>query len=529
MKLPDVYGAGQLFTYSGLDGVTDFESGLVLRSKPARIELETVWPERGCLIDFTDGQETVSGSDLLMAGGVRALLPDAHHLLIDGQVKISGIGPNYTLLEQSGRILLGVTKFFDPNWLKADFETLWQHKTDFFSAIDCFGITDPDLLRALGRAYSQLKGQIYSPEGRFTGKWTTPDRWPHRALWLWDSVFHSVALRFMAPDLALDSLRAIYAYQLFDGFIPHCSSPHFISDVTQPPLLATGLSGLTPSDEVIAEFYPRIAAGLEWNFRNRDRDGRGLLEWWISDDPNCRSGESGMDNSPRFDTATLLDVPDFNAFMSLECEYMAEFAGRLGRMDESQMWSQRHQKLNSLMNQWLWNPEEGIYMDRDITSGKWTEIAASSGFLPLICGAPDKEQAARLAMHLTDPESFKTTIRIPSLSKKHHAFYNKDMWRGPMWNNVNWLIVRGLKRYGFQELAREIIRETVSVQLKYYLQFGGFFEYYDDRDEMPPPALPRKGFNDPSGMTLHQAVHDLGWSAALFIDMVHQLTQEENE
>ena len=40
-----------------------------------------------------------------------------------------------------------------------------------------------------------------SPEGRLGHRWTTPDRWPHRNIWLWDSAFHAEVLADFAIRL----------------------------------------------------------------------------------------------------------------------------------------------------------------------------------------------------------------------------------------------------------------------------------------------------------------------------------------
>ena len=46
--------------------------------------------------------------------------------------------------------------------------------------------------------------------------------------------------------------------------------------------------------------YPVLKAYIEWDLRNRDSDNSGLVEWYIEENENCRSGESSMDNSARY-------------------------------------------------------------------------------------------------------------------------------------------------------------------------------------------------------------------------------------
>jgi len=51
-------------------------------------------------------------------------------------------------------------------------------------------------------------------------------------------------------------------------------------------------------------------------------------------------------------------------------------------------------------------------------------------------------------------------------------------------------------------------------------KYGTMFEFYDDRGEVEPPALLRKGSCDPGDSPYHQIFHDYGWTATLYVDMV---------
>lgn len=95
------------------------------------------------------------------------------------------------------------------------------------------------------------------------------------------------------------------------------------------------------------------------------------------------------------------------------------------------------------------------------------------------------------------------------------------MWRGPVWVNVNWLVARGLARYGYAAEAEALREETCRVIEAGCAKYGTMFEFYDDRGEVDPPALLRKGSCDPGESPYHQVFHDYGWTATLYVDMVH--------
>ncbi len=85
---------------------------------------------------------------------------------------------------------------------------------------------------------------------------------------------------------------------------------------------------------------------------------------------------------------------------------------------------------------------------------------------------------------------------------------------------MNWLIARGFDRYGYSDLATNIREKSVSAIEKYCDKYGVLFEFFDDRDEIDPPALLRKGKCAPEASPFNQVIHDFGWSAALYLDMV---------
>jgi len=343
-------------------------------------------------------------------------------------------------------------------------------------------------------------------------------------MWLWDSAFHAIGWRHIDPDVARDSILAVLDMQAPDGFIAHMMDPIGTSRITQPPVLALGaklVHDVAPDDGWIEDIYPKLGAYVEWDMANRDRDGAGLVEWEIEGDPQCRSGESGMDNSPRFDTATLMDAVDFNSFLALECEILAEFATSLDLQADAAKWKSRHAHLCRLVADRLWSKESRFFVDYDIERQEPSAVLASSGFLPLICGAAFQAQAIRLAECLVDPAMFGTAFPVPSIAAQDTHHYAKDCWRGPVWVNINWLIARGLDRYGLGDVAAALRSQTMREIEGSFGKYGVLFEFYDDRREVDPPKLLRKGKCAPEESPYHQVLHDYGWTASLYVDLVY--------
>jgi glycogen debranching enzyme len=81
-----------------------------------------------------------------------------------------------------------------------------------------------------------------------------------------------------------------------------------------------------------------------------------------------------------------------------------------------------------------------------------------------------------------------------------------QMWRGPTWANINYLMIEGLLRSGYTDVAHELRRRT----LELLSGREDFFEYYN----------PFSGENPPKAAPIY------GWSAALFIDMAIRASRE---
>lgn len=507
---------GRLLAFSGVDGQTDNENGLILRTSPGRSGLDVKLPGEGKIrFAIPAGQDVLLTGDCFSTGTLKGAFVDAHHFLLEGPCAVE-LDAKLDVLAADNRTLVAPKGFLNPAHLTLDLDEL------IAARLAWLGRHAANASRPVCLALSQLKTQLCSPEGAIKHRWTTPDRWPHRNMWLWDSAFHAIGLRHVDLPLAREALEAVLDVQRADGFIPHMAAPTRSSEITQPPVLAFAaalVDELQPSNAWIASLYPKLKAYLQWDMDNRDTDGAGLLEWFIEGDPLCRSGESGADNSSRFDCASSLDAPDFNAFIAQEFEAMAAFARRLGLKEDVQQWQALLARTNTLMNQRLWNEELGLYMDFDNATKRQTDVMSFAAFLPLICGAPSAAQAAKLAAHLSNPDTFGTPLPLPTIPPSQTQYYSKDMWRGPVWVNINWLVARGLRRYGHVAEAKRLIDLTAAEIEDMAEKHGTFFEFYDAERQLDPPQLPRKGANDPAN-PYHQPLFDYGWTATLYLDMV---------
>jgi hypothetical protein len=146
----------------------------------------------------------------------------------------------------------------------------------------------------------------------------------------------------------------------------------------------------------------------------------------------------------------------------------------------------------------LWDETSGMYYSRSFVSHKLIEEPTITTLLPLYSGAVSKNRAHELVAILKSP-GFSTSWPVPSVPANSPDFNPYKYWQGPTWVNTNWLIIEGLKNYGFLLEAKTLEERTLKMVAK-----SGFYEYFNPKNA------------DPAGAA------DFSWTAALTIDLLKQ-------
>ena len=103
--------------------------------------------------------------------------------------------------------------------------------------------------------------------------------------WAWDSWKHSVAVANYDTELAKNQIRAMYDFQLDNGFIVDCiyrdtSIEKHNYRNTKPPLSAWAVWKVYKQDgdvDFIKELYPKIVKQHNWWYKYRDYDKDGSV------------------------------------------------------------------------------------------------------------------------------------------------------------------------------------------------------------------------------------------------------------
>ncbi len=564
MRLANIWGKGQSFALSALDGQSSnqrdfvgllsgdrlgirFESGVrrelaVVKLRGNRLNYELVSSDCiKCLMSDGSDAMFIYHSHNLIVG--RRGTGNVVKVFTDGDVNEYAYDDNTTVQdtyngEFTALAVEGAQFAFAygqtaeeaaelaKSGLKVDLDALYEKRLSYYRE---HVIDDPEYDQLYCKCMSAMKTELYAPEGDFPYIWSTPDRVPHRFLWLWDSVFHGIGYMHLLPDVAQQLILSIFIKQHADGMISHEVSHDRASSIIQPTVIAWGswkVYQVTKDKQFLRTVYDANKRFLEWVLKNRQEGDSMLFRWVTTDDPNCRCDECGLDNTPRYDEERLMYAFDFSCYMANDMRWMAKIAEELG--EDPAPYMENFERIVRAANETLWDEKTGYYYDRDIETGEFITCPTNCGLLALFGGIATPERAERLVRDwLENPNEFATPNPIPTLARSDEG-YCKDMWRGPTWINLTYFVAEGLEDCGYLKEATALRRRSVEMVKEWYEKTGCIFEFYDAENEVSPYNLDRKGKAfEPRDhrMKLH-AIPDFGWSCTLTLDMIHKLIEK---
>jgi putative isomerase len=354
-------------------------------------------------------------------------------------------------------------------------------------------------------AWWVMRAGLISPRFYITREAMAPSKIRYVGVWQWDAYFHALAYRHVNMELARNQLRIFLDHQLENGMLPDAVHDEGVvthlpypvdADVTKPPLGAWTtwkLHEQQPDLEFLRETYEPLTRCVNWWFDNNDLDGNGLCEYQ-------HPYSSGLDNSPLWDAGMPVESPDLNTYLYLEQEALANIAKAINKENDSMRWMERANTLASRLVEQAWDPEAGLFWAKK--DGFRVNSRTPFNLFPLITGRLPSDISTRLVAHLTDPSQFWARYPIPSVALDDASYSPTDMWRGPTWVNVNYMLIEGLWRSGFPDLARKLRRSTLEMMCCR----DDIYEYY----------------NPQTGEKPTEAASVFGWSSAILIDLAIQ-------
>jgi len=359
-----------------------------------------------------------------------------------------------------------------------------------------------------------MRAGLVSSRYYLTREAMVPSKVRYVGVWQWDAFFHALAYRYVDLRLASDQFRIFIDHQRPDGMLPDAVYDEGVIDhlaypvdapVTKPPMAAWAawkVYQTTEDLDFLAEIYAPLVRWNEWWFTHADDDRDGIAQY-------THPFSSGFDDSPLWDAGMPVESPDLSTYLCLHMEALAGMAEALGETEDAARFRARADDLVPRMIEHFYDPQAGVFWAmRPTDQGhRRVEVLTSLNLFPLWTGRLPPAVAQRLVDHLTNPEAFWTRFPIPSVARSDPAFNPTQMWRGPVWVNINYLFVEALQRAGFPDLARQLCDSTLDL----VAGSADMREYYHPETGQPPP----------------QAAPCQGWTAASFIDLAIRRSRGE--
>lgn len=324
-------------------------------------------------------------------------------------------------------------------------------------------------------------------------------------LFMWDSAFILQFTKYANHIFDFQqTLDNFYANQHKDGFICRelCESQRGAMwardnpESTGPNILAWAeweYYALTGDKRRLERVFDPLCAFHKWLQYNRSwPDG----SYW-----SC-GFSCGMDNLPRIDPR--LDRADnhTHGFMSwidtcaqqyLNGGLLLRMAKELGREEEVSWLLGERALLQKTVQETMWSEKDSFYFDK-FRDGSLSTVKSVGAYWTLLAELVPEERQDAFVAHLENEKEFKRPNRIPALSADHPAYDrgNGDYFKGGVWAPTNYMVLKGLEKYGYHKLAYEIARDYLKNVVQVFCEYDTLFENY--APERPAPGRAKADF-----------------------------------
>jgi neutral trehalase len=255
--------------------------------------------------------------------------------------------------------------------------------------------------------------------------------------------------------------------------------------------------------------FPPLFAWAEYNlyhklgYKKRVKEIMPVLEkyyTWLETNFRHQNGlysvplaATTMDNAPREEMAYPID---FNTQQAINALYMSALGEIMNDKEKNYRYKKHYFSLKTRINNLMWNEEDGYYYDLD-KKGRQIRNKTIASYWPLFAEIPNRERSERMVTNLLDSGEFGIERPFPSISQKNRVFSKLGMgYRGSVYPQYAFVIVKGLEKYGKFDLAREVainhLNHLVEESRLKDVHHGSLWEAYSPVSA-EPARWPRKG------------------------------------
>ena len=366
--------------------------------------------------------------------------------------------------------------------------------------------------------YENYKLMFREPKGILKHPYIVPGATYKESLWDWDSWLTNVALRQMFVKTGEENAFSDYEKGCVLNFLDNsresgCTSPMLKPDrnrIDEAPEFSTNMHKpvLAQHAAFIIKSVPDDAGWFKPYIGKLDKFLKSYIKYqkhengiffWLDD------AGIGVDNDP----CTFYRPPKSSGSIFLNCmmykellsmEYICNF---YGEKELAEFYREQANELLKSVREHCWDEKDGFYYSVDLNlypvdpesemhcgcPRHWDSliqrIGCWSGFLAMWAGIATPEEAKRMVEeNLKDIKSFCAPYGVRTLSKYEKMYCvkasgNPSCWLGPVWGISNYLVFKGLVRYGFVDEAKELAEKSIKLFGKDIEKNGCMSEYYD--------------------------------------------------
>ncbi len=368
-------------------------------------------------------------------------------------------------------------------------------------------------------AQANYQKMFREPEGQLNHKFIVPGSTYSNQLWDWDSWLTNVALRqFVKEDISeyekgcvinflehIDEEGRIPLQITKNSILPGVLHEPGRKSNMHKPCLAQHAAFIVKNNgedvEWLKTYFSDLLRFIDYYMHNF-RHNNGIYFWY--DD-----GAIGVDNDP----STFYRPIESSGSIYLNCLMYKEleavcYLGHLLGVDVSKYELEKIH-LKKSVQEHCYDEKDGMYYSVDLNllpidpkSGRhkgaprhWDcliqRIGCWAGFMAMWSGIATQEQAERMVKeNLLDEKSFWAPYGVRTLSKYEKMYVvkasgNPSCWLGPIWGISNYMVFKGLVKYGFYDVAKELAEKTIKLLEQDLEKNGDIHEYYDPEDGIP--------------------------------------------
>ena len=346
----------------------------------------------------------------------------------------------------------------------------------------------------LGREHTEDKGTLVGLPHPYIVPSSDPNsNFQFEEQYYWDSYFTALGLTDADHQPLVEGMleNLIYLFKRFH-LIPNASRMYFTSR-SQPPVLTSFIFHVYDTyQKDVVWLKEHMAVAIEeyervWMNRTHPQwhnVHQGLSRYYdVNVLHDLAEAESGWDMTTRFERKCLDFLPvDLNALLY---KYETDFARAAvlgGDVDASDAWEAKAAQRKTAMDALMWGKLRGFYFDYNYERQAIGDIWSLAAYYTMWAGMASAEQAERLVDNLIKFEKAGglTTTTRPLIDTSVLFGSLKAQWAYPNgWAPLHYIVVEGLRRYGYHDDAKRIASKWVNNNLGWFDTHGVFQEKYN--------------------------------------------------